>query len=203
MFGAMKGLDLMYIKASDFIDCLSKDDIAFLWALVLDKYKNREHYLFDCFFGSDDSGADVIPDDYVNELNDILYEHSQSSIDLSSSGHALDIIDKLNFLIDKYCILEGEAAEHEKEMKDLPAVKHDCVPKNSYIITVFYSDGRSYSRQLLGCSNGLVLNLQPNKLDLDSPERGSRFFFNLFNLFEPEKIVAFDISFQPVDDLPF
>lgn len=193
----------MDIKASDLIDCLSKDDIAFLWALVLDKYKNRDYYLFDCFFGSDDSGADVIPDDYVNELNDILYEFYHKSIDLSSSGRALDIINKLNSLIDKYCIREGEAAEHENAMIDLPAVKQDFVPKYSYIITVFYSDGHSYSRQLLGCSNGLVLNLQQNKLELDSPERGSRFFFNLFNLYEPEKIVAFDISLQPVDDLPF
>lgn len=184
------------------VDIIKKDfsniDKGLIFDVIYDNFHDFTHYLFDCFVGNDD-----VPVDYLYELNELISDKCDRTVDEHYRELAFTIIDKFNDIIDKYCIREGEAAEYEKEMIDLPAVKKDSVTKYSYIITVFYSDGKSFSTQLSRSSNGLVLNLQQNNLYLDSPERGTRFYFNLFNLYEPEKIVAIDIHLQPVDDLPF
>lgn len=196
--GHRKGFDSVGIK----VDIIKKDltniDMGLIFDVIYDNFHDFTHYLFDCFVGNDD-----VPVDYLYELNELLSEKCDRTLDNHYRDWAFTVIDKFNDIIDKYCIREGEAAEHEKEMIDLSNVNHDFVPKYSYIITVFYSNGKSFSSQLSRFSNGIVLNLQQNKLELDSPERGSRFYFNLFNLYEPEKIVAIDINLQPVDDLPF
>lgn len=196
--GHRKGFDLVGIKVDIIKKDLSNIDLGLIFDVIYDNFHDFTHYLFDCFVGKND-----VPVEYLYELNELISEKCDCTVDSHYREWAFTTIDKFNVIIDKFCIREAEAAEHEKEMIDLPVVKHDSSPKYSFIITVFYSDGRSFSTQLSRCTNGIVLNLQQNKLELDSPDRGSRFFFNLFNLFEPDKIVAFDISIQPVDDLPF
>lgn len=205
---AKKGLDLMDIKVFELRRCLSKIDVAFLCDLVFDKYGDYTNYLFDCFVGN----KVYIPVDYVYELNDILYKHSQDTKNISSSDHALDIIDKLDVLINQYCIREAESAEHEKEMKDLPAVKQGYKPERKprsgkyiirYFVNVYYEDGHSSYCPFIGCADGLVFNFRQNNLNLDAPERGLRSVFNMFNFPEPEKIVACDLSYELVEDIPF
>ena len=186
------------------VDIIKKDlsniDMGLICDIIYDKYNDFTHYLFECVIGKND-----VPVDYLYELNELLYEHSKCTLDNHYRDWALAMIDKLNVIIDKYCIREGEAAEYENEIKGLPAVKKDYEPKYiiSYLITVYYADGHSEHHSFIGCAEGLVFNFKQNNLNLDAPERGLRTVFNMFTFPEPEKIVACDLSYELVEDFPF
>lgn len=92
---------------------------------------------------------------------------------------------------------EEEPQEQEREE---PNTKDFLI---NYLVTVYYVDGHSSFRSFSGCADGIVFNFQQNSLHLDDLENGNRSVFNMFNFPDSEEIVACDVSFTLIPDLPF
>ena len=179
----------------------SDDEYGFLLSRVFDKFEDLDNELYLKVI----SNRRILSDD-IEQLQSIIRDYLKvtSINDRYLMGTA--ILQKLFDLLrsEPSKVTEAEPQEQEEEPQEQereePNTKDFLI---NYLVTVYYADGHSSFSSFSGCADGIVFNFQQNSLHLDDLENGNRSVFNMFNFPDSEEIVACDVSFTLIPDLPF
>ena len=192
----------------------SDDEYGYLLSRVFDKFEDLDNELYLKVI----SNRRILSDD-IEQLQSIIRDYLKvtSINDRYLMGTA--ILQKLFDLLrsEPSKVTEAEPQEQsdvtdtepQEQEREEPKSDSDCNRQNTkdflinYLVTVYYVDGHSSFRSFSGCADGIVFNFQQNSLHLDDFANGNRSVFNMFNFPDSEEIVACDVSFTLIPDLPF
>ena len=175
---------------------LSGDELDFLVEFILCKFEDTHNefylkYIRDSEFSS--SGIDQLQSLILDYLKVTPYKPG------TISGNSYDMAKAIYHKLFDIEPQEQEEEPQEQEREE-PNTKDFLI---NYLVTVYYADGHSSFSSFSGCADGIVFNFQQNSLHLDDLENGNRSVFNMFNFPDSEEIVACDVSFTLIPDLPF
>lgn len=191
-----KGIEERTYYYADLISELSDDELDFLVEFILCKFEDTHNefylkYIRDSEFSSSD----------IDQLQSLILDYLKVTPYKPGtiSGNSYDMAKAIYHKLFDIEPQEQEEEPQEPEREE-PNTKDFLI---NYLVTVYYADGHSSFSSFSGCADGIVFNFQQNSLHLDDLENGNRSVFNMFNFPDSEEIVACDVSFTLIPDLPF
>lgn len=192
-------------RTYDLISKFSDDEYGFLLSRVFDKFEDLDNELYLKVI----SNRRILSDD-IEQLQSIIRDYLKVTSINDRYLMGIAILQKLFDLLrsEPSKVTEAEPQEQsdvtdtepQEQEREEPNTKDFLI---NYLVTVYYVDGHSSFRSFSGCADGIVFNFHQNSLHLDDLENGNRSVFNMFNFPDSEEIVACDVSFTLIPDLPF
>ena len=197
-----KGIEERTYYYADLRSELSDDELDFLVGFILCKFEDTHNEFYLKYIrDSEFSSSDI--DQLLSLILDYLKvtPYKPGTISGNRYDMAKAIYHKLSEIVEEpqeqSYVTDTEPQEQEREE---PNTEDFLI---NYLVTVYYVDGHSSFRSFSGCADGIVFNFQQNSLHLDDLENGNRSVFNMFNFPDSEEIVACDVYFTLIPDLPF